>query len=127
MSGHTHWRIACTFGIESFGASAMLRIVVHEHIVGDRQQWTIDNHLCGNHNLRTMKEKKKKIKMKERLVNVSCRGGVYTADSPEIVACHVDCQHFSSNSDYTSRRILRKICGREMGRKERMKANVDIN
>lgn len=52
MTRYGHWDGRCTFrGVQPLRPAAMLRIIMHEHVVGDGHQRPIDSHLIGNNNL----------------------------------------------------------------------------
>lgn len=54
MAGNGQRRTSRTFGIESFRAAPVFAVVVHEHVVGDRQQRAVHRDLGRYHYLQYM-------------------------------------------------------------------------
>lgn len=93
MTRYGHGKGRCTFrGVQPLRPAAVLRVVVHEHVVADGHQRTVDGHLVGDHHLWT-----NGIEMMSggRKVQPLC------GYSPESVACRADCRHSSGNSGCT--------------------------
>lgn len=52
LTQYGHWDGRCTFrSVQPFCSTAMLRIVMHEHVVGNSHQRTVDCHLIGDDDL----------------------------------------------------------------------------
>lgn len=94
MTRYGHWDGRCTFrGVQPLGTATVLRVVVHEHVVGDGHQRTVDGHLVGNHDLLDW--------MEDDFCHLAVRAEhrmVKRLNSPEIVACRADCRRSSGNS-----------------------------